>query len=228
MSLFLWINILIIAGLLLLSFDKKLRFYKQWKTLIPSILFVVILFVFWGRAFSKAQILGLNPNYLTGISYFDIPIEEYLILFTTSFFFSFIYEEIKSHFFKFRPVQFSYYFSLTFTLLAIILALVYHDKWYTFAALMIAGVLNWIIYFGYTPKWYPYFIIAFLVALIPFLFVEGLLLGMITENSLTWYNPNEIIGFKILSVPIEEFFFFFLMNFSVIVIHEFLKKRWVK
>lgn len=228
MSLLLWINILTVTGPLLLSFDKKVCFYKQWKTIIPAVLIVGFIFIFWGGTFTRAEIWGFNPDYLAGMNYLNVPIEEFLFFFTAPFAFSFIYEEIKYHFYRFRPAQFSYYFSLVFTLLAVILALLYHENKYTFTALGIAGVLNWIIYFGYTPKWYPYFIISFFVSMVPFLFIEGLLLGVVTDNPLSWYNLDEIIGFRVMSVPIEEFFLVFSLTFSVIIVHEFLKKRKMK
>lgn len=227
MSLLLWLNIFIVMGPLLLSFDKRVQFYKQWKTIIPSALFVGILFLVWGRICAKADVFGFNPDYYIGISYFGIPIEEYPIYFAVAFLYSFIYVEVKSYIYKYRPVRFAYYFALLFTLLSIILGLSYHNNWYTSSAMLVAGVLNWVIYFGYTPKWYPYFSISYLVTLIPILFVHGLIFGVIIENPLIVYNPDEIIGFRILSIPIEEFFFIFIMSFTVVVVHEFLKKKWV-
>ncbi len=225
MSLLLWINIFIVIGPLLLSFDKRVQFYKQWKTVIPAVILVGLFFAFWGGYFTRIGVWGFNPDYLSGITYFRMPLEEILFFFTASFAFSFIYIEVKSYLSKFRPIHFSYYFSLFFTLICLATSIIYRDNIYTFTAFGIAGLINWIIYFGYTPKWYPYFIISFFVAIIPFFFLEGLLLGVVTGNPLSWYNPEEIIGFRILSIPVEEFFLIFSINFSVIIAHEFLKKK---
>jgi len=226
MSLYLWINVLCIAGPLLLSFDKKVHFYTHWKTLFPAILIVGSLFLAWDIYFTDIGIWGFNAEYLTGTSFFNLPVEECLLFFTVPYASVFIYEVIKAYFPKFRPVRFSYYFSLIFTITSIVLAVIYRDNLYTFVALLSVGIINWIVYFGYTPRWYPFFIIAFLASQIPFLIVGGLLTGLVTEAPVIWYNENEIMGLYIFSIPLEDVFYYFLLFFSVVIIHEYLQNLW--
>lgn len=226
MSLYLWINVLSIAGPLLLSFDKKVHFYTYWKTLIPAILIIGSVFVAWDIYFTDIGVWGFNPEYLSGISFFNLPIEEVMFFFTIPYACVFIYEVVKAYFPKFRPVKFSYLFSLLFTITCIVLGVIYHDNWYTSVALFGAGLVNWIVYFGFTPKWYPYFIVAFLITQVPFLIVNGVLTGVATEDPVVWYNAEEIMGFRILSIPVEDIFYNFLMLFSIVIIHEYLSNLW--
>lgn len=226
MSLYLWINVLSIAGPLLLSFDKKVHFYTHWKTLIPAILIIGSVFVAWDIYFTDIGIWGFNPEYLSGISFFNLPIEECMFFFTIPYACVFIYEVVKAYFPKFRPVKFSYFFSLIFTITCLVLGVIYNDNLYTSVALFGAGIVNWIVYFGFTPKWYPYFIVAFMITQVPFLIVNGVLTGVATDAPVVWYNPEEIMGFRILSIPVEDVFYNFLMLFSVVIVHEYLRTLW--
>src|SRR5690554_6677471 len=222
MSLYLWINILSLAGLLLLSFNKKAHFFTHWKTLIPSILIIGSIFIAWDIYFTDIGIWGFNVEHLSGITFFNLPIEECLFFFTIPSAFVFILETVKAYFPRFRPIHFSYIFSLLLTVVAVVLAIFFKENTYTFITLLSVGVLNWVVYFGFTPRWYPYFIVAFLIALIPCLIVNGILMGITTEIPTVWYNENEIIGFYLFSIPIENIFYTFLMLFSVVIVHEYL------
>ena len=223
MSLYLWLNVLSFAGPFLLSFDKKVHFYTHWKTLFPAILIVGAGFIAWDIYFTENGIWGFNPDYLSGITIVNLPIEECLFFFTVPYACVFIYEVMKAYFPNFRPAQFAYWFSLMFTITAVSLALIYSQNWYTFYALLGAGLLNWIIYFGWTPKWYPYFVISFIITMIPFLIVNGVLTGAATPEPVVWYNENHIMGPRIVTIPVEDIFYNFFMLFPIVGIHEWLR-----
>ena len=228
MSLYLWINLLSFAGPFLLSFDKKVHFYTHWKTILPGILFVGSGFIAWDIYFTAHGVWGFNPDYLSGITIFNLPLEECLFFFTVPYACLFIYEVVKAYFPKYQPVRFSYYFSLIFTLIALVLAIYFNDNWYTFYALLGAGLINWIVYFGFTPKWYPFFITAFLITQVPFLIVNGVLTGSVTPEPVVWYSENHIMGPRIFTIPVEDIFYNFFMLFPIVIIHEWLRKKFVR
>ena len=76
--LYLLIDGLTIIGPLLLSFDKKVAFYKDLKPLFLSLFVMMLVFVPWDVAFTEYQIWGFNEQYLSGIYIFNLPIEELL------------------------------------------------------------------------------------------------------------------------------------------------------
>ena len=51
------------------------------------------------------------------------------------------------------------------------------------------------------------FYLVYLVLLIPFMIVNGLLTGTGLAAPVVWYNPSEIIGRRILTIPIEDVFY---------------------
>lgn len=225
MSLYLWVNLISFAGPFFLSFDKKVHFYTYWKSLIPAILIAGSVFVAWDVYYTEHGIWGFNPEHLSGIYLFNLPLEECLFFFTIPYACVFVYEVMKAYFPNFRPIQFAYYFSLIFTIAAFALAIMYSDGIYSFYGLLAAGTVNWILYFGFTPKWYPQFISSFIIVMIPFLVVNGILTGGFTDEPVVWYNENHITGIKIYTIPIEDVFYNFLMLLSIVLLHEKIKAR---
>lgn len=228
MSLYLTIIILSLLGPLVLSFDKKVHFYTHWKTIFPAILIVGAIFIAWDIYFTENGIWGFNPDYLSGIYFYNLPLEECLFFFVVPYACVFIYEVVKAYFPAFQPLQFSYVFAFIFSISAIILSIVFRENWYTFSALLGAGVLNLIIYFGWTPKWYPHFVVAFIITTIPFLIVNGVLTGAATPEPIVWYSEDHIMGPRIVTIPVEDIFYNFLMLFPIVGIHEWLKGKLAK
>lgn len=224
MSIYLWINILIAIGLFLFYFKKLVPFHKQWKIALFSVFGIGGIFILWDIYFVKIDVWGFNVNSENGIFIFNLPIEKWLFSFSIPFLWLFIYEMIKTNLPNFRPIKTAYYFSFLFTVSAIVIALVYRDNYHTFTALLCAGLINWIVYFGYTPRWYPYFMISFLIIQV-FSFSTQFLIDYLMQESLMWYDQEEIIGVNILSFPIENIYYNFLFFFSIVIVYEYLKLR---
>lgn len=228
MSFYLTIILFSFLGPFVLSFDKKVHFYTHWKTIIPAIFIVGSVFIAWDIYFTENGIWGFNPDYLSGIYFFNLPLEECLFFFVVPYASVFIYEVVKAYFPLFQPLRFSYAFAFIFSVSAIVLSIIFRENWYTFSALLGAGLLNLIIYFGWTPKWYSHFVIAFIILTIPFIIVNGMLTGFITSEPIVWYNEAHIMGLRIVTIPVEDVFYNFLMLFPIVVIHEWLKGKFAK
>src|SRR5690554_7459164 len=105
MNLYLWINVLTVVVLLIFSFNKKVHFYTHWKTLAPVIIFVCSLFIASDIYFTDLGVWGFNMDSLTGLLFFNLPIEEVLLFFTIPFASVFVYELIKAYFSKYSSVR---------------------------------------------------------------------------------------------------------------------------
>lgn len=62
------------------------------------------------------------------------------------------------------------------------------------------------------------FILTYVVCFIPFLIVNGILTGGFTKNPVVWYNEDQIIGWRIGTIPIEDSIY----NMLLIVLVTFL------
>jgi lycopene cyclase domain-containing protein len=62
MSLYFILLLLSVSVPLLLSFDKRLQFYKSWKYVFPSIIVVAGIYIAVDVYFTKMGYWGFNPD----------------------------------------------------------------------------------------------------------------------------------------------------------------------
>jgi lycopene cyclase domain-containing protein len=228
MSLYLWIIVGTICGPFFLSFDKKVAFYKDFKFLIPSIFTIGFIFIVWDIYFTENKIWGFTPEYLSGIYFFNLPVEECLFFLVVPFACVFIHQVLKAYFPNYNGKKFAHFFAFGFTFSGLLFGVMNLENWYTSSACIISAILTIGIYFRFKVEWYRNFVLTYCVALIPFLLVNGILTGAITENPIVWYNENHIMGIRIITIPLEDLYYNYSMLLPIVAIFEFLKNRKVK
>ena len=68
-----------------------------------------------------------------------------------------------------------------------------------------------------------YFYITFLIILVPFFLVNGILTGSYIEGEVVWYNNNENLGVRIGSIPVEDVIYAFNLLYINLILIERLK-----
>jgi lycopene cyclase domain-containing protein len=68
------------------------------------------------------------------------------------------------------------------------------------------------------------FYISYVIILMPFTLVNGVLTGYFTDNPIVWYNNAENLGIRFLTIPIEDFLYYFLMYEICYLSYEQIKK----
>jgi lycopene cyclase domain-containing protein len=225
MSLYVWVILGTVAGPFLLSFDRKVHFYTTWRSLFPAILIVAALFLLWDSYFTKQGIWGFTPEYLQGIYLSNLPLEECLFFAVVPYACLFIYEVLKAYFPKLRPVGLSRIFAGCFTLAGLLLGIFYFDHWYTASACLISAVLTVVFWYWKKVAWYPQFVCTFLVALVPFLIVNGILTGSFTPQPVVWYSETHIVGPRIFTIPLEDLFYNYCMLLPIVALYEWFGRR---
>ncbi len=206
-----------------LSFDKKVAFYKNWKYLFPALLVVAIVFWIWDIWKTAIGVWGFNTHYYT-MSLINLPIEEWLFFFTFPWASVFIYECLNAYFPKnifFNKIEYPLSIGLFFLFL-----IVGFLKWghsYTFTTFIIAGsLLAWHVVFG-DKSTRADFYRSFLVGLIPFILVNGILTGVATTEPIVFYNQEEYFGFRFITIPLDDFVYNFVLLFSVLIIFKWIR-----
>jgi lycopene cyclase domain-containing protein len=223
MSLYGWLIIATISGPFILSFDKKVGFYGYWKALLPSIFIVGCLFLLWDEYFTQEGIWGFNGNYLLNIFLGHLPIEEVCFFLVVPYACVFIYEVLKAYFPDLKLSNLGRYFGIVFTVIALVCCFLFPSNWYTMSACMLSAVLTIGIYFVNRAPWYGQFVLTYLVALLPFIIVNGVLTGAVTQQPIVWYNESHMIGPRIITIPVEDLFYNYALLLLVTTIYEYFK-----
>ncbi|HEX5743586.1 MAG TPA: lycopene cyclase domain-containing protein [Flavobacteriaceae bacterium] len=226
---YLIINIITIIIPFLYSFHPKMNLIKWWKPIWLSLSTTAIFFLVWDVIFSAYGVWGFNPDYLIGFGFLGLPLEEWFFFWMIPYASLFIYFSLQ--YFKpnwkvnstIIPV-----FSITLMTVSLLLIILNIDKLYTVVNF---SVLFLILLYTYFRKKHLLgrFFIAYFIILIPFILVNGFLTGMFTVDPVVWYNPNEIAGLRMISIPIEDFgYTFSMLLMSLILIDQKIKISWDK
>jgi lycopene cyclase domain-containing protein len=215
------LNILTIAGPLAYSFEKKINYFSKWRFLFPAIAITGGFFLLWDVIFTHLGIWSFNENYLTGIYLLNLPIEEWLFFLTVPFACVFIYESM-NHFIK-KDILKPYAAIITFLLIGLLLivAVLNIDKLYTSLNFSLTALFLAVHYALYKDKFLGRFYVAYLVHLIPFFIVNGILTGL----PVVTYNNAENLGIRIGSIPIEDSIYSMFLLLMNITIYEHLKNK---
>ncbi len=203
-----------------LSFDKNVHYYKKWKYLLPGIGIAGIAFIVWDVIFTWQGVWGFNEDYFLGVRFLYLPIEEWLFFVTIPFCCVFIYECLNFYIKKDLLAPLEAY--LTPALIAIFLGIgLWHWGYnYTFVTFLSAGGFLLYHYIYVSASYRSRFYLAFLISLLPFLIVNGILTGGYTEEPVVVYNPEEYLGIRITSVPLDDSVYGFLLLLWVVTIFE--------
>jgi len=219
---YLLINIFSILIPLLFSFEKRLSFYKLWKALFPAILITGSFFIVWDHYMTLWNVWQFNPAYVLGINVWGLPIEEWLFFLTIPYSCLFIYESLNFLIKKDHLLRFSKNFSIVLIVILSITALLNTDKSYTWIKLSLAALMLVFVVlkkFPFIGKFYR----TYLVSLIPFLIVNGIL----TSLPVVIYNDAENLGIRIFTIPVEDTMYSLLLLLMNVVLFEFFKKKMI-
>ena len=224
MSLYLWVILSAFIGPLVLSFDKKVHFYTYWKSIFIGILVVASLFLVGYELFTQWKVWGFNPDYVLGIYLGNLPLEEVLFFIIVPYNCLFIHEVQKAYFPNLKLDFLAKYFLPIFGFICLLLILFNWGNYYTVTYCSTSLLLS-VVFFFKKSSWFTRFVLTYFISIIPFLIVNGILTGMLTPSPIVWYNEAHIIGWRIITIPIEDLFYSFSMLLPVIWIHESLVKK---
>jgi len=220
--LYLLIDGLTIIGPLLLSFDKKVAFYKDWKPLFLSLFVMMLVFVPWDMAFTEYQIWGFNEQYLSGIYIFNLPIEELLFFIVVPYACVFIYACL-NHYIQSDVLLKTHRTISVILIIALLTAAIFNvEKLYTSITFFSTSMFLFY-HFMKRTLWFSKFLLAYFVSIIPFIVVNSLLTGSSIEEEVVWYNSDHILNIRLGTIPVEDLFYSLLM--LGITIHVFEKYR---
>lgn len=198
---------------------------RYWKMFLISTTLVATFFIIWDFFFTKSSIWGFNNKYTLGIDLLGMPIEEWLFFFIIPFCSLFIHyalNYLKPNFYLKKKA--TYYLTLNLIMLLAIIVFSNMNKAYTVLNFCILII---VLFIGikYQLHFLQRFYVSFVLILIPFLIINGILTGLFLEEPIVSYNANEILGVRIFTIPIEDVGYAFSMLFSNLIIFEYFKAK---
>lgn len=224
MYLYLLLNLGSLLIPLVYSFNKKMQFIKQWKTVFVSIFLVATFFIIWDIIFTNNGVWGFNPDYHLPYKIAGLPIDEMLFFICIPYASIFIHYSLE----YFKPnllLSIKAVNTITILLLISVAVTLFFNLDKTYTAVNYSLLVLTLLIANYYGKYIlKRFYIAFVIILIPFFIVNGILTGSFISEPVVWYNNAENLGIRLFTIPIEDIGYAFTMIFWVVFLNEKFKK----
>ena len=219
---YLLIHLFTIAYPLAQSFEKRIHFVDNWKYIFQALIPTSITFILWDCWFTSLNVWKFNPEYLIGFYIANLPIEECMFFFVAPFSSIFIYEVLNYFVKKDILGRYAVKIALALAALSASIAVLNYSKIYPlilFSLLCVCLLIHALIL---KADYLGRFFLSFVVVIIPFLIVNGLL----TSLPVVIYNDEKTLGIKILStIPLEDLFYGLLLLLINITLYEWFKRK---
>lgn len=218
---YLLINLGLVLIPVILFSIKRLNFTNTSKFTILAALINVFTFSVPTEFLTQFKVIVFNPPYLTGMTLWQLPVEELLLLFILPLAGLAIYQFLNLRFPDNTLEKYS--LAVSNILLGVCIAMLYfgHQKFYTLFTFCI--LLVFMVYIEYVNKLrFMYrFYRAYLVSLIPFYLSYGIL----TSLPVLQYNSEETLNFNLAHIPFESHFYFMAMLLLSVYLFELFKSK---
>ena len=216
---------LLLAGSVLapfaLSFDKKVAFYKGWKALFSATLITAIVFIIWDIYFTKHNVWWFNRDFVTGLFIAGLPVEEWLFFIIIPYCCIFIYEVSRAYI-KREWKAFIIPVNIIIFTVFLVITILNIDRIYTAVNFGMATLIIGLQFVLKTHKTYLFhFYIAYLLSLVPFFLVNGIL----TSMPVVGYNNDENLAIRIYTIPVEDFAYLVNLLLMNLNLYEFFKLK---
>lgn len=201
---YLLINFFTIIICLIYSFDNRLRFDKHFGTFLISSTLVALPFIFWDIWFTAKGVWWFNTDYTLGIIIAGLPLEEILFFFCIPFSCVFTYYCIDKYFDLSWTIGFNNIIAFLTVIICGVVALLHPDKIYTFVTAIVTLLTIIYLHFVVKANWITQASLSFLILMLGFFPVNGILTGTGIESPIVNYNPKDFLGIRILTIPIED------------------------
>lgn len=204
---YLTIDALILLVPLLFSFDSRIRYYRCWPALGLSMLIVGVPYLAWDSLVTHSGEWSFNPHYVTGVDVFNLPLEEVLFFVTVPYSCLFIYESL-AYYTESRSLLIPRLWIVAVACVLSALSVVLSHQGYSMkalaacAAFFVSALLIRPEFLMSTRYW-----VWLGICYIPFFAVNSVL----TTLPVVEYNPRAILGPRVGTIPLEDFFYNFSM-----------------
>lgn len=204
---YLLINFFTVIICLIFSYHPRIGFYKHFGAFIKSALLVGIFFILWDIWFTQKGVWWFNKQYILGINFFGLPLEEILFFICIPFSCVFTYFCLDQFFTLDWKANSEKIFVICSVMLYVIVGLCFYDKIYSFITFILLALSLAILKFILKTSWLGKASFIYVILSPGFVLVNGILTGTGLESPIVNYNPKDFLGIRVLTIPIEDFFY---------------------
>lgn len=201
---YLLVNFLSIIICFIFSYHHKIQFNLYFKPFIISAIIVAIPFIIGDAIFTKMGVWWFNYDYVLGFKIYNLPIEEILFFLCIPFACIYTYYCLNKFFNLSWNKKIEDIFTLFCVAFCITVASMNTEQIYTFVTFFSCALLMVILKFVIKVNWIGNLAVVYGILMLPFFIVNGVLTGTGLENPIVNYNPQNFMGIRILTVPLED------------------------
>jgi lycopene cyclase domain-containing protein len=186
------------------SFDKRLRFDREFVPFLKGSALVGLFFIAWDVWFTSRGVWWFDTKYTLGLIVAGLPVEEWLFFIFIPFSCVFTYFCIDK-FFKLQHIgAFNNIVVFVSIIICAVVALRYTDRIYTLVTAVVTMLTLLVFHFVLRIQWITQASLVFTLLMFGFLPVNGILTGTGLESPIVNYNPMDFMGFRVLTIPVED------------------------
>jgi lycopene cyclase domain-containing protein len=216
MNFYLMLDLIVLAGPLALSFDRRVAFYKKWPAVFSAIGLIVLIYGAWDIWKTASGVWSFNPAYAGEFRFLLLPPAEWLFFVVVPYACIFILACVRAYFKDAelrlpRPL----FFAIAAALAALGIALI--GRTYT-GIVLIAAALTLAASEVLAPKSLRSrnFWLAMAITYVPFLIANGILTG----KPVVLYDDTRNLGLRVGTIPVEDFVYSFAMLLLAFVLYD--------
>jgi lycopene cyclase domain-containing protein len=226
MSTYAWVDMLSVLFPFLFTFSPRLRFHLQWRATVVGILAMMSLFIPWDIFFTSEGVWRFAAEHTWSTRLLGLPLEEWGFFICIPYACLFTYHCITVQLKSDPLAKHARWISAVLAVALFAVALCNIHLKYTATTFLLCALLVLFVAFLLRPVWLGRFYLTFLLLLIPFLIVNGVLTGTGIQGEVVWYNDAENLGIRLLTIPIEDIFYGLLMQLLAVMFYEQVRSRW--
>jgi len=213
---YLLFNFLVAAGPVAFSFEDKVRFFRKWPQALQAILIVMVPYIVWDSLVTGHH-WRFNESLITGMHIANLPIEEILFFLTVPFACLFVWEVFFTSQKSEAVLPSQYLWVAGFVSFFASVAFFIAGNVYTaliFLALILVMVMDVLLDVGIVRQKRS---IRFLGVVTLFILIFN---GYLTARPVVLYDESYMLGFRIFTIPVEDFFYGYTLVFLTLIFYE--------
>jgi lycopene cyclase domain-containing protein len=221
MSLYLIVNIVIIILPMIISFERKLHYYKKIHYVLFSIIVVGIPIVGWDIVAIARGDWWFNPEYTSGPYLWNLPLEELLFFITVPYSMLFLYETLNYYLDQkiYKVKKLYLYLAIAAALAGAVLLYNHSYSFTVISSFVVLILISLSIFNVFALRIYWIWIGLSFFPFAAFNFI-------LTSLPIILYSDKAIIGLRAVSIPVEDFLYSFVLLTSYLTAYLAAEKKW--